>query len=217
MLAGELRATESNSPTGCTSSNNGIEISKGWPDGSKTTYTFWDTPGLNEGEHGNVPAQEAMLNLCNLLREHSVNLIIYCVRGSRFTDIVRVNYDLFYGIVCKKKVPIVLVVTGLEQEENMDDWWQRNKNIVKQMGMASAFNEHACVTTTKGKGDIYMREYEDSASKVWMLVKECCRPVPWTAKPRRLAKAKGEMDRYMRNYNLPGLLGRIGRFFNLRI
>jgi len=59
-----------------------------------------------------------MTNLCNLLGEHSVNLIIYCIRGSRLTDIVRVNYDLVSGI----KVPIILIVTGLEQEENMDDW-----------------------------------------------------------------------------------------------
>jgi len=213
MLAGELMATESNSPTGCTSSNNSIEISKGWPDGSQTTYTFWDTPGLNEGELGSVPAQAAMTNLCDLLREHSVNLIIYCLRGSRFTDIVRVNYDLFYGIVCEKKVPIVLVVTGLEQERNMDDWWQRNKKIIKQMGMASAFNGYACVTTTKGKGGIYRREYRDSASKVWMLVKECCRPVPWTVEPRQLVKARGKMDRYMKNYNAPGLLGKIRRWF----
>ena len=213
MLAGELRATESNSPNGCTSSNNSIEISKVWSDGSKTTYTFWDTPGLNEGELGSVPAQAAMASLCNLLREHSVNLIIYCVRGSRFTDIVRVNYDLFYDIVCEKKVPIVLVVTGLELEGNTDDWWQRNKKTIKQMGMARAFDGYACVTTTKGRGDIYRGEYALSASKVWKLVKECCRPVPWTVEPGRLVKARGMMDRYMKNYNAPGLLGKIRRWF----
>ena len=118
MLAGELRAKESNSPTGCTSSNNSIEISKGWPDGAQTAYTFWDTPGLNEGELGSVPAQAAVTNLSDLFRELIVHLIIYCIRGSRLTDIVRVNYDLVSGI----KVPIILIVTGLEQEENMDDW-----------------------------------------------------------------------------------------------
>jgi len=154
-----------------------------------------------------------MINLCDLLREHSVNLIIYCVRGSRFTDIVRVNYDLFYGIVCEKKVPIVLVVTGLELEGNMDDWWNRYEKTIKRMGMARAFDEYACVTTTTGKDDIYQEEYELSASKVWKLVKKCCRPVPWTVEPRRLVKARGKMDRYMKNYNAPGLLGKIRRWF----
>ena len=213
MLAGEMKATESNSPTGCTLSNKSIEISKAWPDGTQTTYTFWDTPGLNEGEHGSVPAQAAMTNLCNLLREHSVNLIIYCVRGSRFTEIVRVNYDLFYGIVCEKKVPIILVVTGLELEGNMDDWWKRYEKVVRQMGMASAFNGHVCVTTTKGKDDIYREEYERSARGVWKLVIQHCRPVPWTVEPGRLVKAGKKMDRYMKNYNAPGLLGKIRRWF----
>ena len=190
MLAGELRAKESNGPTVCTSSNDSIEISKGWPDGTQTTYTFWDTPGLNEGELGSVPAQVAMTNLCNLLREHSVNLIIHCIRGSRLTDIVRVNYDSVSGIVGKKKVPILLVVTGLEKEENMDDWWKRNKEIIKNMGLASAFDGYACVTTTKGKNGIHWRAYEESANKVWMLVKEFCHPTttfePQMAKTVRL-------------------------------
>jgi len=176
MLAGELRAQESNSLTGCTSSNNSIEISKGWPDGSQTTYTFWDTSGLNEGELGSMPAPAAGTTLCDLLREHSVNLIIYGIRGSRLTDIVRVNYDLVSGIVRKKKVPIVLVVTGLEQEENMDDWWKKNKEIIKKMGLASAFDGYACVTTMKGKNGIHWRVYQESANKVWMLVKKICHP-----------------------------------------
>jgi len=187
MLAGELRAKESNSPTGCTSSNNSIEISKGWPDGAQTAYTFWDTPGLNEGELGSVPAQAAVTNLSDLFRELIVHLIIYCIRGSRLTDIVRVNYDLVSGIVRKKEVPIILVVTGLEQEENMDDWWKRNKEIIKQMGLASAFDGYACVTTTKGKDGIHWREYENSASKVWMLVKKFCRPTT-TLELQRMAK-----------------------------
>ena len=134
-----------------------------------------------------MPAPAAGTTLCDLLREQSVNLIIYCVRGSRLTDIVRVNYDLVSGIVCEKKVPIILVVTGLEQEENMDDWWERNKEIIKQMGLARAFDEHACVTTTKGKDEIYREEYADSAMKVWMWVKRFCHPTT-TLEPQWMAK-----------------------------
>jgi len=87
MLAGELRAKESNGATGCTSSNNSIEISKGWPDGTQTTYTIWDTPGLNEGEHGNVPVRAAVTNLSDLFREHSVDLIILYVGQAQVSRI----------------------------------------------------------------------------------------------------------------------------------
>ncbi|KAG9310967.1 hypothetical protein JVU11DRAFT_8845 [Chiua virens] len=34
------------------------------------------------------------------------------------------NYNLFHAAVCRKKIPVVLVVTGLENSEgDMENWW----------------------------------------------------------------------------------------------
>ena len=194
MLARNEVVSVSNKLGGNTTAVQEVKIS--WDDRS---YTIWDTPGLNEGERGNVPTREAMDQLYKLVKTvGSVNLVIYCICGSRLTEIARVNYDLFWRIVCKEEVPIVLVVTGLEQETDMDAWWSANRKVIKKMEMT--FAGHACVTTTKGKNDIYKRQYRESEKKVWKLVGDCCRLAPWKVKPDDLEEAGKEMDAYMNRY-----------------
>jgi predicted GTPase len=116
MLAGSSVADVSPGAAGCTPSNQPYRISHG----DDNCYTFWDTPGLNEAEDGTVSPQDAVQNLLNLVKDHGVNLLIYCIRG-RLVDIIRINYDLFWKIICMEKVPIVLVVTGQEGRDDMDD------------------------------------------------------------------------------------------------
>ena len=188
MLAGRSVAEASNGAGGCTTSNKSYNI------GSSGGYTFWDTAGLNEGQEGNVP-KDAFPNLLKLVNEHGVNLVIYCIRG-RLVDIVRVNYDLFWKIICRKEVPIVLVVTGLEEEHDMDNWWKKNGKTVEKMGMS--FNGHACVTTTRGKRDAYREEYEASAQKVWRLIRKHCRQQSWHMPPGWLTEAPKQMEEYKR-------------------
>jgi len=165
MLAGEKIAEVSSDPRGCTSIARSYEIAK-----ENKTYTFWDTCGMNEGEGGCVPAQRAADNLVNLLKGMSVNLIIYFARGNRFLNEIQVNLYLFARIrrACGAKVPIALVVTGLEQERVMDEWWTRHQRDIKRLNLS--FEGHACVTTIKGKDNIYEDEYQESTDKVWKLV-----------------------------------------------
>jgi hypothetical protein len=164
------------------------------------TYTIWDTPGLNEGTEGNVPDQEAFKQLFDLVQRSGIYLIVYCIRGPRLKDIARVNYDLFYGIVCEGKVPIVLVVTGLELGNEMDQWWSHNVKVIEGMGMT--FEGHACVTTTKGGGNIYEEKFRVSQERVWALLKECCNRVPWTPRQKWLDEVPHKMDAYLKEYNL---------------
>jgi len=163
-------------------------------------YTIWDTPGLNEGEEGNVPTQEAFKQLNNLIARSGTNLIVYCLRGSRLTGIARVNYDLFYGIMCEGKVPIVLVVTGLELENEMDQWWNRNTKVIEGMGMA--FAGYACVTTIRNGANIYEGKFRVSHDRVWALLKEHCLPVPWTPGQKWHAEVPHKMEAYMKQYSL---------------
>ncbi len=196
LLARNSVALTSSKVSGCTKSNESFDISPS----ANNTYTFWDTPGLNEDEQGTVPASQAVHNLCSLVNKiRSVNLIIYCIRGSRLTDIVRVNYDLFCGIVCEGKVPILLVVTGLEQERKMDDWWSENYKAVKKMGMKKMVG-HACVVTTRGRDNVYEKEYSESADKVWKLVQEHCSST-WTMKTKHPEEVREGIAKYMNAYN----------------
>ena len=193
MLASHTIAKVANTAAGCTGSNEHHAIS----DMEGNLFTFWDTAGLNEGEEGTVPARNALNNLFTLVGEHGANLVIYCVRGTRLPEMIRVNYDLFWGIICDGRVPIVLVATGLEQEVDMDDWWRKHEKVIDRMGMA--FQGHACVTTKRGKDGIYETEYRQSTRKVWELVKEHLNPEPWRTSAGELAQQK--IDEYVRRYN----------------
>jgi energy-coupling factor transporter ATP-binding protein EcfA2 len=194
MLVGKDVANVSSLVWGCTTSAEGYTVTK-----EDKAYKLWDTSGLNEGEEGSVPAEKAIKDLFNLVKDISVNLIVYCVRGCRFTDIIRLNFDLFCGIICEGKVPIVIVVTGLEQEENMDDWWTKYGKDVKRFGLA--FEGHACVTTIKGRNNIYENEYQESTGKVWRLIQAHCNSPPWNLTQEGLDKVPDTIAKYMAEYN----------------
>ena len=116
----------------------------------KMSCALWDTAGLDEGPEGTVPADQAESNLKQLMQELTrsggIHLVIYCIRCTRLTRALKRNYDLFYIGVCRKKVPIALVVTGLEyQSDKMETWWTSNEATLRRNGMS--FDDHACVTT----------------------------------------------------------------------
>jgi len=150
-------------------------------------YNIYDTAGLDEGDAGNVPKPEAAVQLYKLIRslKEGVNLLIFCMRGPRIKDAAHKNWRLFHEIFCRKQVPIVIAITGLELEEGpMDDWWCRNKGSFQRYGMnPSGF---ACITATKGKrmksgAYMLMDEYEESKQKVWRMIKANHLEQPWKA------------------------------------
>ncbi len=225
MLAGKKAAETSGKTYGCTFQSDMFEFTLGkseftlfileprlrtynfFPD--PEIYRFWDTPGLNEGDQGTVPAERALFNLHELVQQLSamrggVNLLVYCIRGTRLRDIVRVNYHLFWGIICQCKVPIVLVITGLELEENMDRWWKDNEGELEAMGMK--FDGHACITTTKGKTDktgvhIFEEEFKASEAKVRKAVQENCAQEPFRLEGQMEGITKRSLRDYMFHYN----------------
>lgn len=142
---------------------------------------------MNEGEHGNVPANQALENLKNLVWSLAagggISLLIYCVRGPRIRDVWKENYDMFYEIICQEQVPIILCVTGLENECPMENWWTENGNTIMARGMK--FEDHVCMTASKGKqlkdGTFrYEEEYELSKEAVMNNVEQHCKDIPWT-------------------------------------
>jgi GTPase SAR1 family protein len=139
---------------------------------------LWDTAGLVEGEFGNVTAGRAEDNLVGLLQtmEGGVSLLVYCIRARRFRTIIKSHYELFFEKTCGRKVPIVLVVTGLENEEFMEDWWVRNQQEFRRRGIH--FTGHACITSTRGKamaggGHVFDDEYEESFKHLRGVIFNC--------------------------------------------
>lgn len=169
-------AKTSSDATGCTFSYQcyPVEI-------SGQRYVLFDTAGLNEGNAGGVPAAKAEKELkrllCGLMSPGSdgIGLLVYCVRSTRARQALIRNYNLFYSVICRKKVPIVVVVTGLENETDMRGWWYANAKEFKSRGMH--FQDHACVTTLHkhaGISDVFTRRIAESREIVRNLVVNNC-------------------------------------------
>jgi len=144
----------------------------------KSEFNIFDTVGLNEGMEGRISADRAIQELHNLLYEISkkgggISLLVFVMRAPRIRAMTQKNYQMFYENLCDKSVRIVLVVTGLEHRENMDSWWDENKEVFKRYGMV--FEGNACITATRGKqrrdgGCAYDEEYGASKMKVEDLI-----------------------------------------------
>jgi hypothetical protein len=179
MLSGDKSVADiSSGAKGCTFESRAFEVNVcGMP------TTLWDTAGLDEGEAGRVPKSDAIVQLYRLVRNLSdgVSLLMFVMRAPRIKTSVPANWKLLQEVICQKQVPIVIVITGLEQEDNMDRWWWDNKGTFQSYGInPSGF---ACVTASRGKQKknrfAYDEEYEESRDKIHNLIRSTSLTVPW--------------------------------------
>ncbi|KAJ3559660.1 hypothetical protein NP233_g11206 [Leucocoprinus birnbaumii] len=142
-------------------------------------YNLWDTAGLNEGEHGSVAATDAIERLRILVNKMNtgINLLVYCIRASRFRDIMKVNYDVFVNIICRGKIRVVLVVMGAELEQDMGGWWRRNRGKFRESGLI--FYGVVCATGVKGPENIFEQRYEESKRWLSDMIQKCCPKDAW--------------------------------------
>lgn len=113
-------------------------------------FKIWDTVGLDGGTFGRIHATLAERNLkkflSKFLKKGELDLLVYCVRASRATQALVRHYKTFYSSVCKSSIPVVVIVTCLENVPGeMDSWWKKNAPSLGRLGMV--FTGHACVTT----------------------------------------------------------------------
>ncbi|KAG1822869.1 uncharacterized protein BJ212DRAFT_1445054 [Suillus subaureus] len=154
VIAQEQVAMSSNDAQGCTSESKPYSVNI-----SGQKFALFDTAGLNEGTAGTVPqmqARQQLKNLLDKLMSHQspsggIDLLVYCVRNTTAPHAILSTYNTVYSGACRKKrVPIVVVVTGLEFETPMESWWDSHKEIFTGMHLAG----HACVTTIEDYPDI---------------------------------------------------------------
>ncbi|KAG1826352.1 hypothetical protein EV424DRAFT_1391845 [Suillus variegatus] len=138
-------------------------------------YKVFDTVGLEETQLGIKEYLEAVDNAYKLIKkldaEGGVDLLLFCIRAGRLNATIQSNYRLFHEFLCEKKVPIVLVITHLEREARMDDWWDRQQSTFeKTYGIRVA--DHACITAANRLDGRHKDRYEESRVTVRTLVEK---------------------------------------------
>lgn len=146
---------------------------------------FWETEGIDGGASGDLAATTAASYLYDLIQhlKDGVSLLVFCVRGPRVTGNDARNFQIFHEKIFQKRVSIILVLTGLEAEDEIDDWWAKNEHAFQTRGIIP--DGHICVVATKGKfreasGEfLYERDYEESKTKLQKLVANTYQKTPW--------------------------------------
>jgi GTPase SAR1 family protein len=162
-------------------------------DAGGRNVVVWDVVGMRRG-HGDEISEDAARNLRRLIQNlhGGVNLLVHCVNAKHPDDDWKLNYEAFYRVIGNKKVPIVLVVTGLEDHVPMEEWWKLNEAGMKKRGMT--FDGHACITTIRGKplnnfpGHWYDEQYEQSRMAVRELIKAKLAPAVIIREEGKLAE-----------------------------
>jgi predicted GTPase len=136
------------------------------------SYNVFDTVGLEEPQLGIPQYLDAVENsytlIQNLERQGGIDLLLFCMRAGKLSTTLQTNYRLFHEFLCNKKIPVVVVITYLENEAGeMDAWWTRNEYIFREREVHVA--GHACITAVKGN---YPERYEQSQTAIRKLVKE---------------------------------------------
>ncbi|KAG1809680.1 P-loop containing nucleoside triphosphate hydrolase protein [Suillus subaureus] len=145
-IAQQQLAKTSNDAHGCTSTSQRYQVEI-----SDQRFNLIDTAGLSLGAADTPPAAKAEKQLKILLRElvssrlDAISLLVYCMHSTIAPRALDKAYNKFYFKICQEKVPIVVVITGLEKETRMESWWDTNKEKFKGLNFA----DHACVTALR--------------------------------------------------------------------
>ncbi|KIJ67505.1 hypothetical protein HYDPIDRAFT_127534 [Hydnomerulius pinastri MD-312] len=169
LIAGKHLAETSPGANICTMDSTAYKVTlESWD------FCLYDTVGLVDpdfGVNGYLGAIEKAVTLIRSLgAAGGVHLLLYCLRGGRITKTMQSHYRLFHEVLCDKKVPIALVVTHLENEVNMEDWWIQSESIIKKHGMDTI--GYACITSAGDWTPYYKDKRMESQKKIRALLTE---------------------------------------------
>ena len=155
MLFDENKAVTSDAAIGCTFQHEKYSMVH---EGS--VLQIFDTVGLSEADKGLVKGTEAISNLVQLLDSlgEGINVVIHCIRKGTILQSSQNNYSIFVEGMCKNKVPVILAVTGCEQDDPMNKWWEEensststtNKDIILNRFNMKQVQACVCMTTIRG-------------------------------------------------------------------
>ncbi|KAI6167603.1 hypothetical protein EDD17DRAFT_852428 [Pisolithus thermaeus] len=160
-IAGEMRAEISSDADTCARECQGFlaELKPG------IITELWDTTGWDES----LVIEKVARHVQRLVKTRGVDLLLFCVRAG---DRVKSHVERFkrkiqpiYG----KETTVALVVTGLEDENDMDAWWRNNKGdpVFYELLM----DAHACVTTAaRSTNPLHQERFRQSLHRLRELV-----------------------------------------------
>jgi GTP-binding protein EngB required for normal cell division len=147
LIAGKEIAKVSSDVDGCTMASTPYNFILG-----QKNIRIFDTVGLEDPQMGFnayfAAIEKAYQLILSLSEASGVHLLLFCRRGGRVTATDQSNYRMFREFLCNNKVPVALVLTGLEREVRMENWWERNESNVEKYGIRSI--GHACITAARG-------------------------------------------------------------------
>jgi Fe2+ transport system protein B len=119
-----------------------------------TAIELVDTAGLHESCHGTVPAEKAVLQLVELLERsrNGYNLLVHVARASRITREQEEDFEFFVTKMTQSCIPVILAVTGCENESPMTAWAERNRSAFERF-------EYAEIVSTCFAGGGTLEEY----------------------------------------------------------
>lgn len=180
MILGYEAAATSGASYGCTFYSSAYSTTI-----NGESFNLYDTAGLDEGDQGRVPHADAIVQLFSLLKNlhGGISLLIFVMKApARIRDSTKSNWNLFTDIICQKNVPAAIVITGLEQETDVDAWWPANQEHFRRHEIYPA--AHACITAIKGRmrpngSYLLQSEYDESRSKMHAMIRNTHRYSPW--------------------------------------
>ncbi|KAG1857838.1 hypothetical protein DFJ58DRAFT_771767 [Suillus subalutaceus] len=179
LIAGEQVAKSSSGVQSCNLESTEYPIRLSDP---QLNVNLFDTVGLDSPTMDSASYLNALVKahelIVSLKNQGGVHGLIFCIKGGRVSRTMQQNYRLFYEFLCQKKVPLALVVTNLETEVNMDDWWTRNKVHVEKSGVVPA--THVCITAIKGHQNAHENKYFESRRKVHNMLRVLGRAEPYS-------------------------------------
>lgn len=179
LIAGEQVAKSSSGVQSCKLPSTGYSIRLSDP---QLNVNLFDTVGLDSPTMDNASYLDALVKahelIVSLKHQGGIHGLLFCIKGGRVSRTMQQNYRLFYEFLCQEKVPLALVITNLETEVNMDDWWTRNKDHVEKSGVVP-FTQ-VCITTIKGHQNAYENRYFESRKKVHDMLRELGSAEPYS-------------------------------------
>ena len=127
---------------------------------------IYDTVGLEESEmDANAfisTIEKAQKVITSLKKTGNIDLLLFCIKAGRFTASMQWNYHLFSEILCNNHIPLAFIITHLENEDVMENWWERNEKMFKRYGINTV--THACITTVMVPSHVisYMEKWVES-------------------------------------------------------
>ena len=141
-------------------------------------FHLYDTVGLHDSSVGPVSATDAIERLYKLISElcDGVNLLVFVMRAPRITIGAQQSYNLLFDAICNKKIPVMIIVTGLEDVDR-EKWWSDNRASFDDRDML--FAGHACITALtdtrvcyayeRSKKDVARLIYDSYTRKAWKM------------------------------------------------